>query len=154
MESGTEIVMAKANRGSIGLSKIANAMSGESEYDCPSCKRTLMLESFGKHDCPYCEHNFRYGIDEIRIGEHRSLWKDQSLRNRKIASIISTGAGLVGAIIILIGIVLPPFAGIAVMIFIPYVVVVPLVLEKKGIISSDWRRGDSDGSSGGGSGGG
>lgn len=145
--------MAKAGRGGIGLLKLANAMSGESEYDCPSCKQTLMLESFGKHDCPYCGHNFRYVIDGIGIGEHRSLWKDQSLRNRKIASIISTGAGLIGAIIILVGLVLPPLAGIAVAIFIPYVVIVPRVLEKTGIISSDWRRGDSYGSSGGGSGG-
>lgn len=144
--------MAQVNQGRMGLSKIADAMSGESEYDCPSCKQTLTLESFGEYECPYCHHKFPYGIDELRIGG--PLWKDLSPRNRKIASIISTGAGFVGAIIILIGIVLPPFAGIAVMIFIPYVVVVPRVLENKGIISSDWRRGDSDGTSGGGSGGG
>ena len=61
---------------------------------------------------------------------------------------------MVGAIIILVGLVLPPLAGIAVAIFIAYVVIVPRVLEKKGIISSDWRRGDSDDNSGGGSGGG
>ena len=140
------------NRGSIGLSEIANAFNGQSEYDCPSCKQTLTLESFGEYECPDCHHKFPYGIDELRIGG--PLWKDLSPRNRKIASIISTGAGLVGAIVILIGIVLPPFAGIAVVIFIPYVVLVPRILENKGIISSEWRRGDSDGTSGGGGGGG
>ncbi len=56
--------------------------------------------------------------------------------------------------IILIGVVLPSLGVVAIMIFIPYVVIVPRILENKGIISSDWRRGDSDGTSGGGSGGG
>jgi len=152
IESGTGIGVGQVNQGRMGLSKIADAMSGESEYDCPSCEQTLALESFGEYECPYCHHKFPYGIDELRIGG--PLWKDRSLRNRRIASILSTGAGFVGAIIILIGIVLPPFAGIAVMIFIPYVVIVPRVLENKGMISSDWRRGESDGTSGGGSGGG
>ena len=35
----------------MGLSKIADAMSGESEYDCPSCEQTLALESFGEYEC-------------------------------------------------------------------------------------------------------
>ena len=146
--------MAQKNRGSIGLSKIANTMSGESEYDCPSCKQTLKLESFGEYECPHCRHNFRYGIDELRIGEHRSLWKDQSLKNRKIANIISKCAGLVGAAIVLIAIAFPgPIQGIGGVIFILYLIIVPRVLEAKGIIGSDWRSGGGGDNSGGGGGG-
>ncbi len=132
--------MAQTNRGGMGLAKIANAMSGESEYDCPSCRQTLTLESFGKHKCPHCHRKFRYGIDELRIGG--PLWKDQSLRNRKIASIISIGAGLVGAAIVLTAFAFSgPIRGIGTIIFIVYVVIVPRVLEAKGIIGSGWRSG-------------
>ncbi|MGB2156418.1 MAG: hypothetical protein ACPHZ4_05395 [Candidatus Poseidoniaceae archaeon] len=142
--------MAQTNR---GLSKIADAMSGESEYDCPSCKQTLTLESFGEYECPYCHHKFPYGIDELRIGG--PLWKDQSLRNRKIASIISKGAGLIGAAIVLTAIAFPgPIQVIGGIIFIVYLVIVPRVLEANGIIGSDWRSGAGGDNSGGGGGGG
>lgn len=148
--------MSAENTGSIGLSEIAGLMSGESEYeyDCPSCKQTLTLDSFGKFVCPYCNHKFRCGIEEIRIGEHRSLWKDRSLRNRKIASIISTGAVLIGAAIVLFSIANPgPVQNIGGIIFIIYLVVVPRFLEAKGIISPDWTKGGGGDNSGGGGGG-
>ena len=129
---------------SIGL-KVTTFISGSSEYDCPSCKQTLQVESFGDFECPYCNHEFNYGVDELR--NDGPLWKDQSPMNRKISKIISIGAGLVGTLILLTAIVLPP---LAVIIFIPYVIIMPRVLEAKGIIGSDWRRGDEHGGSGGG----
>ena len=148
--------MAEKGKGSIGLAEIAGLISGESEYeyDCPSCKQTLTLDSFGKFVCPYCKHKFRCGIEEIRIGEHRSLWRDRSLRNRKIASIITTGAVLIGAAIVLFSIANPgPVQNIGGIIFIVYVFVVPSFLVAIGILSPDWKSGSGGDNSGGGGGG-
>lgn len=125
---------------------------GMAEFVCPSCSQTLLLESLGEFECPHCSHEFTIGVDELMIG--RALWKDQSPGNRLVASIISTAAVLIGVAILLIAALVPPLGIIVVVIFIPYLIIAPRVLEAYEIIGSSWRWGEGDGSGGGGSGGG
>ena len=122
----------------------------EMEYECPSCKQTLALDSFGEFECPHCNYEFNYGFNEFKYGG--LLWKDQSPFNKKIAIIITNVVGLIGAVILLLAAIAPgPLKGLGVIILIAYVVIMPRILEEKQIIGSDWRNArDGGGGSGGG----